>query len=404
MSGIFTKYSDDSIWSVDSDDPDLTRALNYLNNPENFRSFSSGLTSLISKYGYDGAPEDTDARTGFLLEKLASIGVSLTKATVFSWFTDKHRPALSANSRTLLFQVCFSLSASLEDVRWFFSHVYFDKALNCHTIPEAVYYYCFTRRLPYRHALDLISRIDAMPCPDGSGHAVVFTKDIIRQLDSCTTEEELLTFFQKNKHVFSQWNRTALKYIEFYVSLIQGKESDKAMIRAAKAGRTFLPDELRPCGLVIQEYLLSASNGCFGYISGKSIRSIDFMLEQMITINSGLPKQTQIPAVVRQNFPSKKTFSDILNKSELSTSYDSIRKCLILLKFYHFWVNLLLNPDLAADNPFDIYRDETNALLAECGYDDLFAGNPYDWLFLWASTSGNPLNTLRQAIHSIEDA
>lgn len=403
MPSPFTQYSDDSIWSINSDDLDPTSAMEYLNNPNNFRSFSSGLTELIGKYGYDGGLEDAEAKTSFLLTKLASTEVSVTKATLFSWFTDKRRPALAANSRTLLFQICFALSASYDDIQWFFSHVYFDRVLNCHTIPEAVYYYCFANRLPYRHALDLISRIEAMPNPDDSDHAIVFTNDIIHQLDSCTTDEELLTFFQNNKHFFSQWNRTALKYIESYVSVIRGKESDKAIVHAAKAGRNIPPSEICQCGLVTQEYLLSAGKGRFGYIPGKSISSIDFMLEQMITVNSGLHKQTQIPAIVRQNFPSKKTFSDILNKSELSTSYDSIRKCLILLKFYHFWVTLLLNPDLIADSPFDIYRDETNALLTECGYDDLFAGNPYDWLFLWASTSEKPLDTLRAAINSIEE-
>lgn len=399
----FTQYSNDSIWSIDPEDPDLTHAVEYLNNPENFRSFSSGLTDLICKYGYHGAPGDAEAKTLFLLEKLNSIGVSVVKATLFSWFTDKRRPALAANSRTLLFQICFALSASSDDIQWFFSHVYFDRVLNCHTIPEAVYYYCFTRRLPYRHALDLISRIEAIPTPDSPGHAIVFTSEIIHQLDCCSTDEELLAFFRNKKHLFSQWNRTAATYIESYVSLIRGKESDKAIVSAAKTGRSFSKSEIRQCGLVTQEYLLLASEGRFGYISGKSVSSIDFMLEQMITINSGLHKQTQIPAIVRQNFPSKKTFSDILNKSELSTSYDSIRKCLILLKFYHFWVTLLLNPELTEDSPFDIYRDETNALLTECGYDELFAGNPYDWLFLWASTSEKPLDTLRMAIGKIEE-
>lgn len=403
MPSPFTKYSNDSIWSIDSDAPDLSHAVEYLNNPDNFRSFSSGLTDLICQYGYDGDPGDAEAKTCFLLARLASIEVSVTKSTLSSWFTDKRRPALAANSRTLLFQICFALSATLHDITWFFSHVYFDRVLNCHTIPEAVYYYCFSRKLPYRHALDLISLIEAMPAPGDPGNAIVFTRDIIDQLNRCTTDEELLSFFRNNKHYFSQWNRTAMKYIEFYVSFIRGKESDRAVIRASKAGRSFPPDEIRQCGLVTQEYLLSADEGRFGYISGKSINSIDFMLEQMITIHSGLPKQTQIPAIVRQNFPSKKTFSDILNKSELSTSYDSIRKCLILLKFYHFWVTLLLNPDPSVDAPFDVYRDETNAILTECGYDELFAGNPYDWLFLWASTSEKPLDTLRMAIGSMEE-
>ena len=70
----------------------------------------------------------------------------------------------------------------------------------------------------------------------------------------------------------------------------------------------------------------------------------------------------------------------------------------MLLKFYHFWVTLLLNPDIIDDCAFDIYCEETNALLDSCGYEELFPGNPYDWLFLWAATTEKPLTSLRDAI------
>lgn len=405
MTTTFTQYHNHSIWSIDSNNTDPASALEYLNNPENFRSFSSGLTELICKYGYEGSLDDPDAKSRFLLSKLSLMGISITKPTISSWFRDKHRPSFSSESRKHMYRVCFALSASLEDIKWFFGHVYFDKAFNCHTLEEAVYYYCFSHQLPYCHAQNLISMIQAFPEPEAASDTKsVFTKYIVQQIDHCTTDEELLSFFKENKHIFNQWNITAKQYIAEFNTLIRGKKSDKTMIDAFRSGKSFLTKDFSHCGLVIQEYLLSAADGRLDYISGKSIDSVDFMLERIITFSSGLHKQTQIPLTVRRNFPSKKTFSDILNNAEHSTSYDSIRKCLVLLKFYHFWATLLLHPDLISDNNyFDIFCDETNALLTECGYEELFAGNPYDWLFLWASTSKEPLDALRRAISSIED-
>lgn len=400
-----TQPSDSFNWPIDSDKADPAYALEYLNNPEHFPSFSSGLTELISKYGYKERPDHTDDKTRFLLSKLSEAEISITRATVLDWFREKRRPNSSSESREHMFHVCFALSVSPADMEWFFGRVYFDRTFNCHTVEEAVYDYCLTHKLPYRHAEKLIAVIRAFPDPKApSGSGTVFTKDIIHSLKRCETDEELLRFFKHNKHIFHQWNQTAMKYINGFDKLIRGKKSDKAVINACKAGKTFLPEEVRQCGLIVQEYLLAARGGRFDYISGKSIDSVDFMLERMITLNSGLSRQAPVPLFVKRNFPSKKTFSDILNRCGSSTSYDSIRKCLILLKFYHFWAALLLQPDLIDHSPFDIYCDETNALLAECGYEDLFPGNPYDWLFLWASACQKPLDALRGVISSIDSA
>ncbi len=65
---------------------------------------------------------------------------------------------------------------------------------------------------------------------------------------------------------------------------------------------------------------------------------------------------------------------------------------------------LVLKPEMYSTHPnewFDIYCDEANALLADCGYEELFAGNPYDWLFLWSATTNEPLKTLREVIDSL---
>lgn len=404
MSTGFTHHSSDSIWCIETENNDPVKALEYLNNPANFRSFSDGLTELILKYGYKDSPEDPGAKTSFVLSSLSSAGRAVSRSTVRDWFTDKRRPSLASGSRTLMFQLCFALSVTLADVNWFFHHVYFDRCFNCHTIEEAVYYYCFSNCLSYSKARQLLAVIDNYPVPQTDPAASsVFTKDIRTRLDRCASEQELLDFFRENKAVFTRRNQSALAYIDHYVSLIQGKRADKAFIKAFRAGKPILPEDRNSCGLVVQEYLFNRKNDRLDYISGKNITSIDFMLERIILTNTGFPKNTDIPDIVKTNFPSKKTFSDILNKSETSTSYDSIRKCLILLKFYHFWASLLLEPSLIAHDAFDIFQEETDALLISCGYEKLFSGHPYDWLFLWASTASQPLEALRNAVSTLEN-
>ncbi len=399
MSTNFTKTIENSIWEIPNDD-DIS-ALEFLKNPSNFRSFSTGLTKLITRYGYTGAVDDIEAKTNFILHSLSSIEVTISKSTIKDWFLEKRRPALVSNSRTIMFQLAFALHTSIDDVVWFFHHVYFDRAFNCHTLEEAVYYYCFQNQLSYQHAQDLIAIAKTYPVNDATSSNNTFTNEIKNYITTFTSDEDFLHFLKNNISTFHKWNNSALYYINELVSQIRGKEADKGIV---KTRSNYEKNITTSCGLVIQEYIyISTKNNSFLNLGNKNITSIDFMLEQILTTNTGLPKQADIPDIVTLNFPCKKTFSDILNKSDHLTSYDSLRKCLILLSFYRFWVSLLLNPHLIPQTEaFDIYLEETNALLMDCGYEKLFAGNPYDWLFLWASTTKSPLDTLRTTIGNLE--
>ena len=403
MSTNFTQYSDDSIWNIDTNDNDSTYALKYLNTPENFRSFSDGLLVLIFNFSFEGPVDNIEEKTSFISTKLAANNISITKSTVKDWFTNKRRPALVSNSRTIMFQICFSLAVSIEDVRWFFNHVYFDRSFNCHTIEEAIYYYCFSNGYSYSHAIKLLQKIESFPIEESTDNAEnIFTKDIRDRLDYYSSDEELLSFFKVNKSLFGQWNKSANKYIGMYLSQIQGKRSDKAIIDRRKNDTTISQRDIDKCGLVIQEFLSFNNRDFIDDISGKNIASIDFMLDCIFNTNKRLHKDAKIPNIVKSNFPSKKVFSDILYNIDTTTSYDSIRKCLILLKFYHFWCKIYLNPKLINDaSAFDIYLDESNDMLTSCGYEEMFSGNPYDWFFLCASTCENPLDYFRDAINNI---
>ena len=115
-------------------------------------------------------------------------------------------------------------------------------------------------------------------------------------------------------------------------------------------------------------------------------------------------EKIQIPYIIRNNFPSRKIMSDVLsdNKISVSKSYDSIRKMIVLLDFYRFWVTVKLkneDKNLSIDDSLsEIYLEETNACLYQCGYEELYAGNPYDWIFLCCARSENPLEYLRALI------
>lgn len=381
-----TDNAQDSLFSID----DCNEAYQYLQNSANFVSFHTGLTTLMQQCGYTGSSEDVEEKTTYLLQKLAAIHVKITEITVRDWFSGKRRPSLDSRSRKLVYEICFALGASFELVQEFFRQVYFSRSFNCHTIKEAVYYYCLHQNHPYDHALD-----------------------------NCRSDEEFLAYFSRNKSIFDRWNQRALFYIEEFVRQIRGTKEDIGRIPAFVDFGT-IPDAKTlatpsASGLTIQEFFMHArhdSDYPWQY-SGRNVTSIDFILEFITTFTIGVTKDATLPDIVKLNFPSKKTFSKILNRSqsETSTSYDSIRKCLILLKFYHFWVTLELMVDSgnAAEDPqsdyadyFDDFCEEMAQLLEECGYEELYERNPYDWIFLWASTTEHPLESFRGVMRAID--
>lgn len=410
-----TDNAQDSLFSID----DCNEAYQYLQNSANFVSFHTGLTTLMQRCGYTGSSEDVEEKTAYLQQKLAAIHVKITEITVRDWFSGKHRPSLDSRSRKLVYEICFALGASFDLVQEFFRQVYFSRSFNCHTIKEAVYYYCLHQNHSYNHALELYETIKTMPeTAKFEASAPVYTDQIRNALDNCRSDEEFLAYFSRNKSIFDRWNQRALFYIEEFVRQIRGTKEDIGRIEAfGKVGT--IPDAKTlatppASGLITQEFFMQARHfGRKWTYAKQNVTSIDFMLEFIIDPIEPVNKKAKLPDIVKLNFPSKKTFSKILNRSqsEMSTSYDSIRKCLILLKFYHFWVTLELMMDSgnAAENPqsdyadyFDDFCEETAQLLEECGYEELYERNPYDWIFLWASATEQPLESFRGVMRAID--
>lgn len=410
-----TDNAQDSLFSID----DCNEAYQYLQNSANFVSFHTGLTTLMQRCGYTGSSEDVEEKTAYLLLKLAAIHVKITEITVRDWFSGKRRPSLDSRSRKLVYEICFALGASFELVQEFFRQVYFSRSFNCHTIKEAVYYYCLHQNHSYDHALELYETIKAMPeTAKFEASDPVYTDQIRNALDNCHSDEEFLAYFSRNKSLFDRWNQRALFYIEEFVRQIRGTKEDIGRIEAFRKVGT-IPDAKTlttpsASGLTIQEFFMQARHfGRKWRYAKQNVTSIDFMLEFIIDPIEPVHKKAKLPDIVKLNFPSKKTFSKILNRSqsEMSTSYDSIRKCLILLKFYHFWVTLelMMASGNAAENSqsdyadyFDDFCEEMAQLLEECGYEELYERNPYDWIFLWASTTEQPLESFRGVMRAID--
>mgnify|MGYP003289492044 CR=1 FL=1 len=404
--------------------------------------FHKALTRLLEISNYSGDLTNEEEKTDYLFKKMKELPCNISKSTIKAWISGTQRPKVEPSSRERMYQICFALQLSYENVKWFFHHVYLDRCFNCHTIKEAVYSYCFQHNLTYATALQLIQTVSEAPEQTTPIEKIPnYTKFVQEQISSFQSEEELLYFLITNKHNFHAWNQTALSHIYTLIEEITGSKDNKQPIEELKKTRKDLlryklrkdkfhsetafqhlnkieEEKYQASGLLLREICKDAkekptANETFGEniletLKSKNTYSIDFVLQYLLGTSIGIQKKKNIPNSIRVNFPSKKTFSDILDteKAKTSESYDAIRKALILLKFYTFWCGVKLqDPRYKGYSPEQLsnsYQEETSFLLFQCGYEDLYAGNPYDGIFLvFSKNKISPLDFCREFISNI---
>lgn len=422
----YTVFNEQSLSNYNSIDEDLDDAVDFLRNPDSFRSFDNGLKELMKRKGYPDTDDDKKM-ADCLISRLRKIHSTIENETVYAWFSGKHRPKIEAGSRRKMYEICFALELDHKETIWFFNHVYCDRAFNCHTIDEAVFYFAFLHGNTYRESLDIIAAVNesASMEADSDDSAANYTQFIQSRIADLQSTDELRNFLIANKEAFNIWNTSALDTLRDLVQELTGGKEAKSKVdnlkrmltRKINSNIPFKYQDLinihdyNTCGLLVREILFDAQNDPVSpaeyiteAIGGKNIQKNTFVLDRILSTISGMPKNTDIPYLVKNNFPSKKVMSDVLDESKVSVSrsYDSIRKMIILLDFYTFWVNVKLETtdlsDLSKDDLSKIYLEEANDRLCLCGYEDLYAGNPYDWIFLCSSRSEDPLAFFRACI------
>lgn len=380
-----------------------------------FRDFSSGISKLVCRSGYGGDPSDMAAQADYLYSAMKSEGADISKATVIGWLSGTHYPKYTSVNRTHMFQVCFALHLDAETAEQFFSHVYFSRFFNCHNEREAVFYYCIKNRLSYSDALAILERIDSISCSENSDisapEAAEFTLHIKNSIDRITDTEALIKYITDHKYWFNSWNISSNKVIlELMQDLVHEADDSKYVddLTAYCARRTSAYPSDKNCGLLmrlIRKEYISSDEHFLEYYKGEKVSSSYFMLKIMLGIEDPITGETVLPRIVTCNFPTKKTFSDFFKNPTANTSYDSIRKILILLQFWHFWcrTELIDNNDIPQNDLYPAFCDETNDVLYHCGYPTLFVGNPYDFIYMYAARTEVPTDSLREFFGAIEE-
>lgn len=277
---IFNEKSKQDFTNInDTDDP-----VEFLKKPENFRSFSDGLVELLIRKGYSESSDNKYKMIDYLYNKLKDIGSTTTYATVASWFSGTHQPKIESGYRKQIYEICFSMHLSLNETKWFFQHVYYDRAFNCHTIEESVFYYAIKNNITYSEACYIIDMVTKASVPDSSTVSTSnYTQFIRQKLSDLHSTDELIHFLIQHKRNFEQWNQSASQELQqMLLKLIptpEGKKEIDNIKRTINRKNTVLNvipklSKQTGWGLIMQEFfsrIMSIED--LNYINGKNICS-----------------------------------------------------------------------------------------------------------------------------------
>ena len=94
---------------------------------------------------------------------------------------------------------------------------------------------------------------------------------------------------------------------------------------------------------------------------------------------AGLIKNSNLPKALGGRIP----FSDTFTKSDPTS--EELRKMIILLYSYRFWVDNDYEYDVLE---YDDYLEKLNDYLRTARLQEMYPGNPFDWLFMYCTIKG----------------
>lgn len=180
-----------------------------------FRSFGQAITSFLCANGFSGDTNNIDEKVNYLKDKFKAADIPAPR-DIRKWFSEDK----GINPDTA-YQICFSFNLSIDETRDFFRRVYFERAFDCHSITEAVYYYCIRNGLAYSDALDIIAQ---MPKPKATvikaDKEILYTGTIVEFINGAKNADELVAYVTDHIEQFGYNNATATKHIqELWASL-----------------------------------------------------------------------------------------------------------------------------------------------------------------------------------------
>lgn len=366
-----------------------------------FRTFDEALDSFISEHGYKGSVENVDEKVTFIVSRFKRTGVPVPR-NIKKWYTEKKR--IERNSK-IPFLFCFAFELNVDEADDFFRRICLSKGIDCHLMQEAVYFFALKNRLTYTQTEEILSGLKLMKPDKICGEDLIYTDFIKEDVEKIETPEKLIAYLNENFEKFAYNNAAAFETIQTLWKEIQGSGDKEGLAikerkqlyelfnkeEAAKQKYHGRRERLRADDSITGIYLQIL--GLYGdyvtdYYKDRGLKAI-------------LKDNALLHPLAEEAFPDRDGLNKILNGAHVS--YERVRKLMILLVFYRFYIKRALS----SGNYMTDCGEEKNCMmtidnhLISANYQRLYPGNPYDFLILMAIRTESPLCTFRDYMREL---
>ena len=312
-----------------------------------FRRFDEVMDDFISEHGYLGDKSDIEEKTAFIRDKFKSANMKPPRG-IREWFSE-HKTI----ERGSAFQLAFAFGLGVDETSALFKKICIGRCFDCHTVSEAIYYYCMSSGLSYTDAEEVIAKVPKDAKGKITGGEVIYTGNIIKELHQIKSKHELVNYLTRNAAEFGYNNAAATKYIQKLWHEIAGEN-----------GLVFRGEMLKPNSSVWTIYL-----HILGLDEMKNTDISKLNIDRSLT--PILKNNKLLHPIAAASFPDREGINRILNGEHLS--YERVRKLLILLLFYRFWERQYTEENGYFAAPEDKERciSDINGYLLEVGYPEL---------------------------------
>ena len=388
---LYIDYDEDM---YDYSDESIDNIISFLNEIAETNVFLDGILKRMKELGYSGSDE-VSTKKEFLIKQFQDNKVlnkdgdiAVSSVTISNWLSGKTVPRDDVTNRPNVFALCFALNFDLKETANFFYKCYLQKPFNYRDDMECVYYYCLNNHLPYSYAEELMQKVaDINPDETDGDIDKSFTYNVQNRIDNIHEEEELISFltfnyYSMNKVSFDE--ELSVLTQDNYGTIRELEELKEECIECLKKYRekTNYYDDKEPIGIE------SVINDIYDGFE-------DFMNDdEFDKYNGSLSKIKAIPDKIKKNIPAKKTIHNLFQEKK-PKKLDTMRKAIILLTFYSFYMGLRNRDEKNTGANKESFLVELNDRLYKCGYIGVYPYNPYDSLILICANQDDPILSLQ---------